>query len=196
MRDSEEGKSFVGMLKDKRIKLGLALGLMVCLNLWVVFDVGWFGLGWTVFVNVMSHLVLFCIEHLWGVASFVVGGGFVVVSSVSFVKSYHKEDVEENKWIIKFFYFPRLLIFLLFLLPLWHFVELISIPFVILGFWTALHIIITYFFYDDIDEDGLGWTFLFLFFLMLPFCIIQLIEDYQKRNDAEGDAEDGGEPDA
>jgi len=180
MSKSDNKTSSQGKLTGKRIKLGLALGLMVCLNLWILFDVGWFGVGWTVFVNIVNHLVLFSIKYIWGIASLVIGGGFVAVSSFSSLKRGRSDY--SGKEVVSVFYVPRIFVFLLFLLPLWYFVEPISILLVCFGFWVVLILGLAYLEYDDTDDSGFITCFALLFFFS-PLIILWYFDD----------DEDGGE---
>jgi len=179
MSDSKEDKSSKGKLAGKRIKLGLALGVMVCLNLYVVFMMGWFSL-------VMSHLVLFLVKYLWGIVSFVIGMGFVVVSSVSFIQGFHPSDYDDEDELYEAFVLPRVFVFMLFLLPLWYFVVPINIIFVFLGFWIILNLFVAYYSLDYLGEDVIIY-FLFSLIIILPMVVGTIVNNYLSSLGREGD---------
>jgi len=121
MRDSEERYSIVGILKDKRVQLGLALSLLVVWNFWVLFDKGYVAEAvQLVLVYIVPIVVSFVvlINYLGNLFEFVsiiivLSFGGVAVRVVS--KSLHDASGRVRVWFVV----PVFLLFGLFLLPVW-----------------------------------------------------------------------------
>jgi len=121
MGDSEEGKSFVGMLKDKRYQLGIALFLLAVWNFWVLWDKGYV---MEAMVFVLEYLtpsiivfVLF-LQHIIGmfdIGSAIIGTAFGLVGTVAVIRNIWKNDGLLNKSFIGITFF----VFGMFLLPIW-----------------------------------------------------------------------------
>jgi len=131
MSDSESGRSFVGIVKDKRVQLGLALSLLVVWNLWILFCDGTLGMVVGVVVAIVSAfffgIISVVLAVVVGILSIVhilnqyvhtvslgigVGFGLVIVKAFSKYLSTKKFESYMNYAI------PSFLIFMLFLLPI------------------------------------------------------------------------------
>jgi len=121
MRDSEEGKSFVGMLKDKRIQLGIALFLLVVWNFWVLYQWGYVSDAVILVLALVSPIVVSFINfvnYLAEVLKFVsifVGVSFGTVADLVVSKNLY--DSENKARVL--FVVPTFLLFGLFMLPIW-----------------------------------------------------------------------------
>lgn len=62
MSVSIDGKSIVSLIKDKRVQLGVALGVLVLWNLWILFCDGTLGM-------VVNVVVLIVSSFVWGLVS-------------------------------------------------------------------------------------------------------------------------------
>jgi len=121
MSDSEDGKSIVSLIKDKRVQLGLGLLVLVVWNFWVLYDKGYVAEAVrSVLVFLVPFVVSFIaiIDYLASISEFmsiIIGLSFggVAVSVVS--KNPHDA---EGKVRIGFIV-PVFLLFVLFLLPVW-----------------------------------------------------------------------------
>ena len=121
MRDSEDGKSVVGVLKDKRIQLGIALFLLVVWNFWVLLDKGYVMEAAVFVLNcLMPSIIVFVlfIQHIFGVldiGSAIIGTAFGLVGTVAVIRNIWKNDGVLNKSFIGVTFF----VFGMFLLPIW-----------------------------------------------------------------------------
>jgi len=175
--------------RSLKLKLGLTVALILLLNGYVFYQIGWFDFVFD-FVMGISHLVISIGQYLGrnqrSVVSALIGGGFWVASISGRVfgkKSLLITDEEHGR----FFILIRMIAFICIFFPIWYFVPfLIMIP-VIIGFWMMYSIHMTFSLISEIIKKGEGDTsvlacVLYSFFLLFicGFMLLYEVEIHYK----------------